>query len=77
MTTGDPGEWAAAHETKPAIPIAGQLAAGTTGRPIDFTAILADMQDQIDDLTSLVEAHQRRLDELDGGDPDAAKPEPS
>jgi len=76
MTTGDPGEWAAAHETRPAIPIAGHLA-GTSGRPIDFTAILADMQDQIDDLTSLVEAHRRRLDELDGGDAEAAKPEPS
>jgi len=33
--------------------------------PVDFTAILAAMQDQIDDLTSVVEAHQRRLDELD------------
>lgn len=33
--------------------------------PVDFTAILAAMQDQIDDLTSVVEAQQRRLDELD------------
>lgn len=33
--------------------------------PVDFTAVLAAMQDQIDDLTSVVEAHQRRLDELD------------
>jgi hypothetical protein len=41
-----------------------------TGRPpalpVDFTAVLAAMQDQIDDLTSVVEAHARRLDELDG-----------
>jgi len=34
--------------------------------PVDFTAVLAAMQDQIDDLTSVVEAHQRRLDELEG-----------
>lgn len=33
--------------------------------PVDVTAVLAAMQDQIDDLTSVVEAHQRRLDELD------------
>lgn len=33
--------------------------------PIDFEAILAGMQDQIDDLTSVVEAHRRRFDALD------------
>jgi hypothetical protein len=33
--------------------------------PVDFAAILAAMQDQIDDLTSVVEAHERRLVELD------------
>ena len=33
--------------------------------PVDFEAILASMQDQIEDLTAVVEAHQRRLDELD------------
>jgi len=33
--------------------------------PVDFEAILSMMQDQIDDLTSVVEAHARRLDELD------------
>lgn len=33
--------------------------------PIDFEAILSSMQDQIDDLTSVVESHRRRLDALD------------
>lgn len=33
--------------------------------PLDLTAVLAAMQDQIDDLTSVVEAHARRLDEAD------------
>lgn len=33
--------------------------------PIDFEAILSAMQDQIDDLTSVVESHRRRLDALD------------
>jgi len=41
-----------------------------TGRPaavpVDFTGVLAAMQDQIDDLTSVVEADARRLDELAG-----------
>lgn len=32
--------------------------------PVDLTAILSAMQDQIDDLTTAVEEHQRRLDEL-------------
>jgi hypothetical protein len=32
--------------------------------PLDLTAVLAAMQDQIDDLTATVEAHQKRLDEL-------------
>ena len=36
----------------------------TPAVPVDLTAILAAMQDQIDDLTATVEAHQRRLDEL-------------
>ncbi len=37
---------------------------GTPATPADITAILAAMQDQIDDLTAVVEAHQRRLDKL-------------
>ena len=32
--------------------------------PIDAVAILAAMQDQIDDLTAAVEAQQRTIDEL-------------
>ena len=32
--------------------------------PIDVVAILAAMQDQIDDLTAAVEAQQRTIDEL-------------
>ena len=40
--------------------------------PIDVVAILAAMQDQIDDLTATVEAHQRRLDELSAARPPAA-----
>jgi len=44
---------------------------GTTGGPVDFTAILSALQDQLDDLTATVEAHQRRLDALDGGDADS------
>ena len=32
--------------------------------PIDVAAILAAMQDQIDDLTAAVEAQQRTIDEL-------------
>lgn len=32
--------------------------------PIDMGAILAAMQDQLDDLTATVEAHQRTLDQL-------------
>ena len=47
-----------------------EQAEGATPRaaavPVDFTAVLAAMQDQIDDLTAVVEAHQRRLDELEG-----------
>jgi hypothetical protein len=34
------------------------------GAPVDFVAILAAMQDQIDDLTAAVEAQQRTIDEL-------------
>ena len=33
--------------------------------PLDFEAILSAMQDQIDDLTAIAEAHARRLDDLD------------
>jgi hypothetical protein len=32
--------------------------------PVDVIAILAAMQDQIDDLTAAVEAQQRTIDEL-------------
>jgi hypothetical protein len=39
---------------------------GTPATPTDLMAILAAMQDQIDDLTAVVEA-QRRLDELAAG----------
>jgi hypothetical protein len=38
--------------------------ARTPAVPVDLTAILAAMQDQIDDLTATVEAHQKRLDDL-------------
>jgi hypothetical protein len=34
------------------------------GPPVDVLAILAAMQDQIDDLTAAVEAQQRTIDEL-------------
>jgi hypothetical protein len=34
------------------------------GSPVDVVAILAAMQDQIDDLTAAVEAQQRTIDEL-------------
>jgi hypothetical protein len=50
--------------TRQAIP-------GTPTTPTDLMAILAAMQDQIDDLTAVVEAHQRRLDELAAGQPPA------
>lgn len=33
--------------------------------PIDFEAVLAVMQDQLDDLATVVEAQQRRLDALE------------
>lgn len=33
--------------------------------PVDVTAVLAAMQDQIDDLTTVIEAQQRRLDQLE------------
>ena len=33
--------------------------------PIDFEAVLAAMQDQLDDLATVVEAQQRRLDALE------------
>ena len=33
--------------------------------PIDFEAVLASMQDQLDDLATVVEAQQRRLDALE------------
>ena len=33
--------------------------------PIDFEAVLAVIQDQLDDLATVVEAQQRRLDALD------------
>lgn len=36
-----------------------------TTTPVDLTAILAALQDQIDDLTALVEGQQRRLDALE------------
>jgi len=38
--------------------------AASSALPVDFTAILAAIQDQIDDLTATVAAHQRRLEEL-------------
>ena len=38
--------------------------AASAALPVDFTAILAAIQDQIDDLTATVAAHQRRLEEL-------------
>jgi hypothetical protein len=41
-----------------------QMIPGTPATPADITAILAAMQDQIDDLTAVVAAHQRRLDQL-------------
>jgi len=34
--------------------------------PVDFPAVLAALQDQIDDLTAAVEAHHRQLVELSG-----------
>jgi hypothetical protein len=38
------------------------------GRPaLDLAAVLAAMQDQIDDLTAAVEAQQRTIDELTRG----------
>ena len=41
----------------------------TTGRePTDLTAILAHMQDQLDDLAAAVEQQQRQLDELRAAD---------
>lgn len=46
-----------------------QTIPGTPATPVDLVAILAATQDQIDDLTAVVEAHQRRLDELAGGQP--------
>ncbi len=33
---------------------------------VDVMAILADLQDQIDDLTAVVTAHQQQLDQLRG-----------
>jgi len=45
---------------------------GTPATPVDLIAILAAMQDQIDDLTATAEAHQRRLDELSAARPPAA-----
>ncbi len=38
--------------------------AASAALPVDFTAILAAIQDEIDDLTATVAAHQRRLEEL-------------
>lgn len=35
-----------------------------TGLPVDIIAILARMQDQIDDLTATVETQQQQLDDL-------------
>lgn len=39
--------------------------ATASSTPVDFTAILAAMQDQIDDLTATMHAHQQRLEDLD------------
>jgi len=41
--------------------------------PTDFIAIVGALQDQVDDLTATVEAHQYRLDELTGSDSATAK----
>ena len=35
--------------------------------PVDFAAVLAAMQDQLDDLAAVVEAQQRRLELLEQG----------
>jgi hypothetical protein len=49
-----------------------QAIPGTPTTPTDLMAILAAMQDQIDDLTAVVEAHQRRLDEMAAARPATA-----
>jgi len=33
--------------------------------PVDLTAVLAALQDQLDDLTTVVEAQQRRIEDLE------------
>lgn len=45
----------------PAVPRAGRV-------PVDFEAILSAMQDQIDDLTAVVESLSRRLAERERSD---------
>lgn len=44
------------QEPRPAAPSAG---------PIDLAAVLSALQDQIDDLTTVVDAHQRRIGDLE------------
>jgi hypothetical protein len=45
-------------------------APATPARPqLDYDAVLAGLQQQIDDLTAAVEAHQRTIDQLPAGGP--------
>jgi len=46
------------------VPVANGEPAPPSASPVDVVAILAAMQDQIDDLTAAVEAQQRTIDEL-------------
>jgi hypothetical protein len=46
------------------VPVANGGPAPPSASPVDVVAILAAMQDQIDDLTAAVEAQQRTIDEL-------------
>lgn len=59
---------------------AGNSAGHPSAQPVvDVGAVLAAMQDQLDDLTATVEAQQRTIDELvraqRGGKPPAAPPD--
>ena len=46
------------------VPVANGEPVSPSASPVDVVAILAAMQDQIDDLTAAVEAQQRTIDEL-------------
>jgi hypothetical protein len=44
--------------------------------PVDVMAILTDLQQQVSDLTGIVEAQQRTLDALTGREQPAHQPSP-